>query len=77
MSELNCNNVLIQPNLVFQVGECFCSFDELCDRMEALKKQNFVHYWRRDSRTVKGASMVKFNFSFNQLLGNVYFNFSV
>lgn len=63
MSEINFNNVLIQTSLVFQVGECFHSFDELCDRMEALKKESFVHYWRRDSRTVQGASMVNFIFS--------------
>lgn len=65
MNELNFNNVVIQTSLVFQVGECFYSFDELCDRMEALKKQNFVHYWRRDSRTVKGASMVIICFKIN------------
>lgn len=62
MSEINFNNVLIETSLVFKVGECFYSFDELCDRISALTKQSFVHYWRRDSRTVQGAFMVNFIF---------------
>lgn len=45
-------------SLIFKVGECFYSFDALCERIAALTKQCFVHYWRRDSRTVKGAFMV-------------------
>lgn len=41
----------------FKPGECFNSFEDLKERMEAHSREDFVFYWLRDSRTVAGAFM--------------------
>ncbi|GAB0096547.1 uncharacterized protein DMENIID0001_120710 [Sergentomyia squamirostris] len=40
---------------VFQLGDTFNSYQELEERLEAHSRESFVTYWRRDTRTVKGA----------------------
>lgn len=42
---------------VFQLGEMFDSFEEVEERLRKHSERNFVTYWRRDTRTVKGALM--------------------
>ncbi|XP_059609978.1 uncharacterized protein LOC132257196 [Phlebotomus argentipes] len=39
----------------FKLGDSFGSYSELEERLEAHSKESFVTYWRRDTRTVKGA----------------------
>lgn len=41
----------------FQMGDCFNSYDDLLERLEKHSCESFVHYWRRDTRTVEGAIM--------------------
>lgn len=40
---------------VFLTGETFQSFEELEERLKKHSEEDFVHYWRRDTRTIKGA----------------------
>lgn len=53
MSELTT----ITANSVFKVGEKFLSYELVLKRLDQHCKESFVHYWRRDSRTVEGAIM--------------------
>lgn len=55
----NSSNYRIQVKnpLAFKQGETFDNYEELVNRLEANSRESFVYYWRRDSRTVKGASM--------------------
>jgi len=41
----------------FRLGEMFNSYKELEQKLKRFSKHSLVHYWRRDSRTVKGAHM--------------------
>ncbi|KAH0951552.1 hypothetical protein HN011_005399 [Eciton burchellii] len=41
----------------FRLGEMFNSYKELEQKLKKFSKHSLVHYWRRDSRTVKGAHM--------------------
>ncbi|XP_018403066.1 PREDICTED: uncharacterized protein LOC108779993 [Cyphomyrmex costatus] len=41
----------------FHLGEVFDSYEELEKKLARVSKHTFVHYWRRDSRTVSGAHM--------------------
>lgn len=50
-------NITINDEYIFKIGELFNSYEELQNRMKLHTEKSFVHYWRRDSRTVKGAYM--------------------
>lgn len=41
----------------FHMGETFTSFELLEERLQKHSEEDFVHYWRRDTRTVKGAQL--------------------
>ncbi|EZA58243.1 hypothetical protein DMN91_005912 [Ooceraea biroi] len=41
----------------FRLGEMFNSYKELEQKLKRFSRHSLVHYWRRDSRTVKGAHM--------------------
>lgn len=41
--------------ITFTVGEKFNSVEEFELKLEAYKKQAFVEFWRRDSRTIAAA----------------------
>lgn len=60
----NATDATIQPifseakgQYIFEVGDLFSSYNELVDRLEVHTAESFVHYWRRDTRTVAGAIM--------------------
>lgn len=48
---------LEEEDYSFHLGELFDSYEELESKLEKYSKNSFVHYWRRDSRTVNGAHM--------------------
>lgn len=48
-----CIDVL--SNYVFLSGETFSSYEQLENRLKKHSEQDFVYYWRRDTRTIKGA----------------------
>ena len=50
-------NAAGNEDVCFHLGEMFDSYEELEQKLERFSKQSFVHYWRRDSRTVNGAHM--------------------
>ena len=39
----------------FSVGDTFQTFEEFESKLEAYKKERFVEFWRRDSRTIAAA----------------------
>lgn len=49
--------VTINGKYTFRVGETFDSYDQLLERIKLHSSESFVCYWRRDTRTVKGAFM--------------------
>lgn len=49
--------ITINGVYTFRVGETFNTYEELLERMELHNSESFVYYWRRDTRTVKGAYM--------------------
>lgn len=44
-------------DITFHIGDLFDSYEDLENKLDAYSQRNFVHYWRRDSRTVNGAHM--------------------
>lgn len=57
MSQPEEQLISVLGNYVFTVGEQFNSYEELLLRLEKHSLADFVHYWRRDTRTVEGAVM--------------------
>lgn len=53
----NTDCIDVIGNHVFLAGETFDSFEELEERLRKHSEEDFVHYWRRDTRTIKGALM--------------------
>lgn len=51
------STVTVNGKYTFCVGETFNSYDELLERMDLHSSESYVYYWRRDTRTVKGAGM--------------------
>ncbi|XP_037041701.1 uncharacterized protein LOC119078304 [Bradysia coprophila] len=47
--------VTVSGKYTFRIGEMFPSYEELEKRLELHCSESFVYYWRRDTRTVKGA----------------------
>lgn len=47
--------VTVSGMYTFRVGEMFPSYEELEKRLELHCSESLVYYWRRDTRTVKGA----------------------
>ena len=45
----------VMPKTTFTVGEKFSSVEEFEKKLEEYKKQAFVEFWRRDSRTITAA----------------------
>ena len=45
----------VMPETTFTVGEKFSSVEEFEKKLEEYKKQAFVEFWRRDSRTITAA----------------------
>ncbi|KAF7997233.1 hypothetical protein HCN44_005510 [Aphidius gifuensis] len=44
-------------DISFHMGELFDSYEDLEYKLDTYSQRNFVHFWRRDSRTVNGAHM--------------------
>ncbi|XP_058839527.1 uncharacterized protein LOC131695008 [Topomyia yanbarensis] len=49
--------VLVESEHSFRQGECFSSYEQFIARLERHSANDFVHYWRRDSRTIEGAAL--------------------
>lgn len=47
--------ITVSGTYTFRVGELFSSYEDLEKRLELHCSESFVYYWRRDTRTVKGA----------------------
>ena len=39
--------------IAFSVGDCFDSFSDLEEKLQAFKAGKFVEFWRRDARTIE------------------------
>ena len=40
---------------MFEVGEGFGSYEELEEKIQLIRKENFIDLWKRDSRTITAA----------------------
>lgn len=53
------NNTVKYPSMLvtlgFSIGDTFSSFREFKEKLDMVSRQNFVRFWRRDSRTIEGA----------------------
>ncbi|XP_055597916.1 uncharacterized protein LOC129747641 [Uranotaenia lowii] len=49
----------VDSELCFQEGELFESYQKFLERLELHSRQDYVYYWRRDSRTIEAASIKK------------------
>lgn len=48
---------IVKSEYSFDKLEQFSTFEELSQRLSVHCKNDFVYYWRRDSRTVEGAHL--------------------
>lgn len=54
---MTSSSITIESAFSFRPGETFPSYDQFLTRLEQHSQRDLVHYWRRDSRTIEGASM--------------------
>jgi hypothetical protein len=57
MAEINMPNASVGPQstVAFSIGDTFDSVEEFEAALEAYKKESYVEFWRRDSRTIEAA----------------------
>ncbi|KAF7270447.1 hypothetical protein GWI33_016597 [Rhynchophorus ferrugineus] len=53
------NDIIKEPTVLvklgFNIGDTFSTFKEFKEKLDVVSRQNFIRFWRRDSRTIEGA----------------------